>query len=173
MQRIARRQLLRHKTDLDEWPHPVGQQPVIDLVHIRKVVERISLRVFVVEPDLIIKNCVEAHVFESRDGLHLAQVAAVILAQRQDSAPRAKHLLPEMRERMRRSRAIDDDHLGVLRTVAGLGRKPKGHRREKKNNEKQKKQKSCGLSHEDEPRACERIALRIHDRNRYHLPDAP
>jgi hypothetical protein len=40
---------------------------------------------------------------KARDALHLAQVAPVVIAQRQDGAPGAKHLLPEMWERMHRS----------------------------------------------------------------------
>ena len=56
--------------------------------------------VFVVEADFVVKDGVEADVFEIGGLLYLAQVAAVTVAERQDGAAGAEHLLPEMREGM-------------------------------------------------------------------------
>src|ERR1700730_953394 len=114
-----RRQLLWHKTQLDKRSHFIFKQSVINLVYIRKVVHRLSIFIFVVQSDLIVKNGVEANIFEVRDSLDLPQIVPVTFAQRQRRAPRTKHFFPEMWERMRWRRGVDfHRHWRALRASA-------------------------------------------------------
>ena len=74
------------------------QQPIVNLVHIRPVIDRLSLRILAVHPVLIVQNRVEPHVPELRHLPHSVQIVAITLPQRQVRPPRPKHLLPEMRK---------------------------------------------------------------------------
>ena len=38
-----RSQLVRHKADLDKWPHTLIEQPIVDLIHIGEVVDRLPV----------------------------------------------------------------------------------------------------------------------------------
>src|SRR5579872_3592343 len=120
VQHIARRKLFRHKAQLDEGAHTVSQQPVIDLIQIGKVVDRSSLLVFVVDTDLIVKNGVEADVFEIGDLPYVVKIVAIAFAQGEDGASGAEHFLPEMRKRVGRGRGVDDDDLRRRRGAASL-----------------------------------------------------
>src|ERR1700678_426078 len=79
------------------------EQAVINLVDVRKVVNRITGGVLIVQAHLVMENCMEANVFEICDRLHVAQIASIAIAQAQDRAPRSEHLLPKMRKGMRRA----------------------------------------------------------------------
>ena len=57
-------QLFRHEAQLDEGPDAVCEQAVVDLIDVGEVVNRIALRVFVVDADLVVKDGVEADVLE-------------------------------------------------------------------------------------------------------------
>ena len=46
------------------------QQSIVDLIDIREVVDRIALRVFVVDAVLIIKDRVEAYIAKAGDAAH-------------------------------------------------------------------------------------------------------
>ena len=105
---LPQRELPRHEANLDKRPHAIVQQSVIDLVHIRKVVNRIALLIFVVNADLVVQNVVEPHIAEVGDFLHFAKVAAIALPQRKNCASRAEHLLPEVRKWLSRCAGIHD-----------------------------------------------------------------
>ncbi len=98
---LVRRQFLRHETQFDERTNTVVQQAVINLIDIRKVVQGMTLGVFVVDSNLIMKNGMEAHVLEAGNLLHIAEIVAITLAQSDDGALGAEHVLPEVGERMR------------------------------------------------------------------------
>src|SRR5579872_42920 len=85
----------------------IFQQPVIDLVDVGKIVDRLSGRILIVQSDFVVKNRVEADVLESRSLLDRAEIAAVTVAQRQDGSPRPEHLLPVMRKGVAGSLKID------------------------------------------------------------------
>ena len=55
--------------------HAVLEQPIVDLVHVRPVVDRLALRVLIVDAEFIMEDGVKAHVLEAGDRFHLAQVA--------------------------------------------------------------------------------------------------
>src|SRR5262249_30232319 len=105
-------QLLRHETDLDHGPHAVCEQPVVNLVDVGKVVNRIAVLVFVIYSDFILQDGVKTDVSEIGDCLYGAKVIAIALAQRKNCASRAEHLLPEMREWSSRCASADRDRLG-------------------------------------------------------------
>ena len=96
MQRVwIERQLARHKADLYVRSHSVFQEPIVDLVRIREVINRIAVLILVVYADLVVQNGMESHVLEIRDLLHRAQVIAIALAQAQNRASGTKHLFPQ------------------------------------------------------------------------------
>ena len=74
------------------------QQPVIDLINIREVVDRITLRIFVIHAILIVKNGMEPDILECRDLARPVQIATIGITQRKIRASRSEHLLPEMRK---------------------------------------------------------------------------
>ena len=76
------------------------EQTVVDLIDVREVVDGLAIFVLVVEAGFIVKDGVEADVFEPSDALCFAKVVAVALAQAQDGAPRPKHFFPEVWEGM-------------------------------------------------------------------------
>ncbi len=104
-----RGQLVGHEAELDERLHVGGQQPIIDLIDVREVVDRLALLVFVVDADIVEQDAVKANVLESGDLAHRSQVVAIGVAQAEHGPPRAEHLLPEMREGMGGSGRVDGD----------------------------------------------------------------
>src|SRR5215831_10054760 len=108
---LSRRQFLRHEADLDERPHPVVQQPVINLINVGKVVDQISLLVLVVYSNLIVQNVVESQVTETGNFFHFPQITAITLAQRKNGPPRTKRLFPEVWEWPARGMTVDGDFL--------------------------------------------------------------
>ena len=109
MQRLLRGQLLRHEAQFNERPHAIRQQAIVNLIHVRKVVNRIAVRILIVEPGFVVENSVEADVLEAGRLLHLAQVLAIGVAQAQNRASRPEHLLPEVWKWMARRGGIDFD----------------------------------------------------------------
>ena len=93
-------QLLRHEADLDNRPHAVLQQTIVDLIDVREVVDRVAVLVFVVDADFVMQDGVKAHILEICYLLYRAQVVAIALAQRENGAPRTEHLFPEVWERV-------------------------------------------------------------------------
>src|SRR6185437_16432446 len=100
-----------HEAQLDEGPYSVLKKPVIDLVDIREVVNRLAVAILVVNANIVVQNRVEADVLKLGGFLHLAEVGVIVLAQTQHGAPGAEHLLPEVREWMRRRAWIERDGL--------------------------------------------------------------
>ena len=119
VQVIGGRELLGHEAQLDKRAHVVLKQAIVNLVNVRKVVNRMAGGVLVVQADFVVENRVETNVIEIGDGLHLAQIVTVTFAQREYGAARAEHLLPEMREGMRGSLRVNLDYLGRLRILRG------------------------------------------------------
>src|SRR6185437_10927946 len=107
-------QFFRHEAHFDERPYAVREEPVINLIDIGKIVDRLSVCVLAVDPDVVIQDRVEAHVAELRYALHFTQVAAIAVAQAEDCAAGAEHLLPKMRKRMVGSRSVDNNGLRCL-----------------------------------------------------------
>src|SRR3954466_16001183 len=62
--------LARHEAELDERLYAGLQQAVVDLVKVGKVVDRLAVRIFAVDADVVIEDVVEANVLESGDALH-------------------------------------------------------------------------------------------------------
>ena len=102
----------RHEAQLDERPHAVGQHAVVDLIHVRPVVDRLPFLGLAVDAVLVVEDVVEADVAEIGDRLGRAQVLAPALAHREVRPPGAEDLLPEVRERPRGRRGIHADDLG-------------------------------------------------------------
>ena len=66
LQILLRRQLVRHEAELDERLHAVGEQPVVNLIDVGKVVDRLPVLVLVVNSDVVEQNAVKADVLEIR-----------------------------------------------------------------------------------------------------------
>ncbi len=113
-----RGKLFGHEADLDEGADAVGEQAIVDLIDVGKVVDGIALGVFVVDADVVIHDGVEADVLEVGDLLHGLHVVAIALAHGEDGAAGTEHLLPEMGERRGGSMRVDSDFFGG----DGLGR---------------------------------------------------
>src|ERR1035437_8046864 len=73
-----------------------------------------SLGVLVVDSDFIMKDGVEAHVFEAGNLLYIAEIVAIALAQRHDAALGAEQVLPEMGERTGGGGGVDDHGFRIL-----------------------------------------------------------
>ncbi len=95
----------------------MGEQAIVDLVHVRKVNSPLPLRVFVVHAHFIMKDGVETDVLEIGNLLHAAKVAAITFAQGNVCALRAEHLFPEG---MCGNREVDDDEIGTACRRMGL-----------------------------------------------------
>jgi DNA-binding response OmpR family regulator len=108
---LAGGQLLGHEADFNKGTNSVLQQVIVDLVHIRKVVNRLSVLVFVVNSNLIVEDGVEAHVAKAGNFFHLAELIAITLAKAENGPSRAEHLLPKMRKRSRGRVGIDHNAL--------------------------------------------------------------
>ena len=81
------RQRLGHEADLHKRPHAIGQQPVVDLIDVGPVVDRVALLVLAVDAVLIVEDRVKAHVLEAGDLLYAPQIVAVALTQGEIGAP--------------------------------------------------------------------------------------
>src|SRR4029077_19512793 len=112
---IALREPARHEAQLHKRAHAVGQQAVVHLIDVRKVVDGLAAPPFAIDADIVIEDAVKAHVAERCDAAYGTQVLAITLAQAQHRTPRSEHVLPEMRQWPRGCRGIYRDGLGDLR----------------------------------------------------------
>ncbi len=108
-----------HEADLNEGPHAVGEEAVINLIDVGKVVDGIALRILVVDADFVMKDGVKAHVIEVGDLLYGAEIVAIAFAQRENGAAGAEGTFPEVRKGRGRRLGIDDD--GFLGEKGGEG----------------------------------------------------
>ena len=74
--------------------YAVLHQPVIDLIGVRKVINGSAVDILAIDPGFVVKNCVEANVFEPGDLLDVAQIAAIAFAQTQDRSSRSETCAP-------------------------------------------------------------------------------
>src|SRR2546426_10056060 len=102
--RRIRGQFARHEAQFHKRADAIFEQPVVNLVNVRKIVNGIAGIVFAVKPYFVMENGVETDVFEAGDALHFAEIAAITLAQRDDGPFGTEHALPKMWKGMRRSR---------------------------------------------------------------------
>src|SRR6476469_3357890 len=58
-------QLSRHETEFDEGSYSIRKQPIINLIEVREVVDRLTLLVLVVNADLIMEYRMKSHIAES------------------------------------------------------------------------------------------------------------
>src|ERR1700735_1039234 len=103
-------ELLRHEAECDEGPDTVSKQPIVDLIDIRKVIDRgvarglrckagiLDAAIGVVETDIVHQNAVETNGLKVSGLLDGPQVIAIALAQREDGAAGAERLFPEVGE---------------------------------------------------------------------------
>jgi hypothetical protein len=61
--------------------HAVLDQPVINLIDVRKVINGSAVLVFIVNADFVIQDRVKTNVLEAGDLLHVLQVSAIAFAQ--------------------------------------------------------------------------------------------
>src|SRR5215472_15031278 len=68
------RQLLRHEADLNNRPHTLRNQALVDLIDIGEVINRIAMVILVVHAKLIMQDRVESQVLQISDLSHRGQV---------------------------------------------------------------------------------------------------
>ena len=107
-------ELLRHEAQFDKRAYAVLQQAVVDLVDVRKIVDRLALRIFVVDSDVIEEDSVEADVLDVGDLLYVAQVATIALSEAEIGTAGAEHVFPKMWEGVDGSGGVDGDDLRGL-----------------------------------------------------------
>ena len=78
----------------------ICQQAVINLIDVGKIVNGLSFRILIVQPDFIMENRMKSNIFEAGRVFDFAKVAAIAVAQRKDGAPGPEHFLPVMRKRV-------------------------------------------------------------------------
>jgi hypothetical protein len=69
---LAQRQFLGHETNFNKGPHSVLQQAVVDLIDIGKVIDGMTLFVFVVNADFVMQDVMKAHITKLSDFLDFA-----------------------------------------------------------------------------------------------------
>src|SRR5260370_18549688 len=106
-----------HETQFHERPETTLEQPIVNLIGIRPVVNGPALRIFVVNAGLIVQDGMEANVANARYALNGAEIPAITIAQRQNRAARTKNLLPKMWKRPCRRVRIYPNHF--RRRLAG------------------------------------------------------
>ncbi len=94
-------QRARHEAHLDEGPHAVVQQSIINLIDVGPVVDRLSLRVFRINPHVVVEDRMKANVANVGGRFHGPKLAPVAFAERQNCAARTEHLFPVMWKRAR------------------------------------------------------------------------
>src|SRR6266853_497624 len=87
-----------HEAQFYKWTNTIFQEAVVDLIDVRKIINGLSLRILVVQSDLIVENRMKSDISESRCILYLAEITAITVTQRQNRAPGSEHLLPVMRK---------------------------------------------------------------------------
>src|ERR1700722_19161673 len=76
-----RGQFLWHEAEFYKWAYVIGQKAIIDLVDVREIVRNLPGSIFIVQPDFIVKNCVESYVLKTGCSLHFTQIAPVLVPQ--------------------------------------------------------------------------------------------
>src|SRR5690349_9319562 len=79
MNGIRHCQFSRHEAQLNERFYAVREQAVINLVHIRKVIDGVLLAVFIVQANFVVKNGMKTDIHEVGDLFDLTQVLAIAL----------------------------------------------------------------------------------------------
>src|ERR1700722_20924905 len=69
-----------HKTQLDERADFILEESIVNLIDIRKVVDRLAVLIFVVQTDFVVKYCVEADILEVGNAFGLAKIVPVTLS---------------------------------------------------------------------------------------------
>ena len=105
-------QLFGHEAELDERADFVGEDAVVDLIDVGKIVDGVAAGVFVVEADFVLEDSVETDVVEIGDAFDFAEIVAIVVAQREDGASGAEHFFPEVGEGVRGGVGVDFDGFG-------------------------------------------------------------
>ena len=84
MQELFGRQFLGREAQLNERPYAIGQQAVVNLIDVGKVIDGLALLIFVVQSHFVMKDGVKANVLEARDLFDFPQVLPVAFAQTKD-----------------------------------------------------------------------------------------
>ena len=82
-----RGQLARHEAKLNERLHSAIEQPIVDLVNVGNIIDRVDLFVFVVHAVFIVENRVEADVFQIGMIPYQSEVLTIAVPQAQIGAP--------------------------------------------------------------------------------------
>jgi hypothetical protein len=90
-----------HEAQLHERANVILQQPIVNLIHVREIINRLSAGIFVVQAIFVIENRMKSDIFETSSLLDFAKIAAVVLSQRQFCASGAKHEFPIVWKRAR------------------------------------------------------------------------
>src|SRR2546426_285663 len=135
VQDVLRRQLSWHETQFDKRPNSIGQQAVVDLVHVGEVIDCVSFSVFSIYAHFVVENGMKPYVLEVSGLFNFTQIAPVTFAQAENGASRAKHLLPKMREGSRRSIRVHRDEfwLGSVLPLGWSDAQNQRHRNNKNN----------------------------------------
>ena len=72
-----RGQLARHEAQFYEGANAVLQQPVVNLIYVREIVNGSAARIFSIYADFVVENGVESDVFEVGCAFHVAQIAGL------------------------------------------------------------------------------------------------
>src|ERR1700683_2565351 len=99
MGHVAGREGVGHEAEFHEWFCPVGEQFVVNLVDVGKIVDRLTVLVLAVHANFIMEDAMEANIAEIGGLPNLAKIFSVIVAKGENRAAGAEHLLPEVRER--------------------------------------------------------------------------
>jgi hypothetical protein len=79
------------------------------LIDVREIVDRLSIGVFIVQADFVVEDSVEADILEIGDPFDIAEIVAIVVAEREDRPPGAKHFFPEVGKRVGRRVSVDFD----------------------------------------------------------------
>src|SRR5579863_993482 len=127
MQNLSSRELIGHETQFDKRFHAIGEQTIINLVHIREVIYMLAgLLVLAIHAHFIMKDGVKTYVLKICDLLHVAQISPITLAQAENGSSRTEYLFPKMGERTRWGIGVNDDGFRIAHVLTvGKERKKK------------------------------------------------
>ena len=108
MEILSRRQFLGHETYFNNRTNTIGEKSVVNLTDVGEIVNRIALRVFVVDSHFIVQDGVKSDVLEVGRGFHRAQVIAVGFSEVRMARLEFK-ACSQNGKRMRRSGEVDDN----------------------------------------------------------------
>src|SRR5207244_3092876 len=81
MQDLLSGKLFWHETDFDERLHAIRQQAVVYLAYVGKIVARILLRIFTVDPGFVMEDRMKSHVLKAGDLFCFTQIASIAFTQ--------------------------------------------------------------------------------------------